>query len=118
MQRNALLSSLSSAAVAVVMRVAMTVMVVMATMVSVAATLARTLSAVTVVCCYAPEAMAAPGAFLALFGAVLCAAASAAFRELPWNLFPLAALPVCTLSDTTTGVIFPAEITHHYTSPV
>ena len=111
-------SSLSSAAVAVVMRVAVTVMVVMAAVMSVTAAFAAAFSAVAVVCCDAPEAMAAPRAFLALFGAVLCAAAAAAFCELPCVLFPFATLPVSTLSDTTARVVFPAEVTHDYACPV
>ena len=117
----ALLSSLGSAAVAVVMRVAVTVMVVMTAVVSVAAAFAAAFSAfsaVAVVCCYAPEAVAAPGAFWALFGAVLCATAAAALCELPCVLFPLAALPVSTLSNATARVVFPAEVAHDYACPV
>lgn len=120
-------SSLSSTAVAVAMRVgvAVTVTVAMAVMRvvrtavgSVTAAFAAAFSAVAVVCCYAPEAVAAPGAFLAFFGAVFCATAAAALCELPCVFFPLAALPVSTLSDATAGVVFPAEVAHDYTCPV
>lgn len=114
----ALLSSLGSAAVAVVMRVAVTVMMVMAAVMSVTAAFAAAFSAVAVVCCYAPEAVAAPGAFLTLLGAVLCAATAAAFCELPCVLFPFAALPVGALSDATARVVFPAEVAHDYACPV
>lgn len=110
-------SSLGSSAVAVVMRVAVTVMM-MTAVVSLTAAFATAFSAVAVVCCYAPEAVATPCAFLALFGAVFCAAAAAAFRELPCVLFPFAALPVSTLSDATARVVFPAEVTHDYACPV
>jgi hypothetical protein len=100
------------------MRVAVTVMVVMTAVVPVAAAFAAAFSVMAVVCCYAPEAMAAPGAFLALFGAILGAAATAAFRKLPCKLFPFAALPVRTLSDTTARVVFSAKVAHHYAGPV
>ena len=115
---SALLSSLGSAAVAVVMRVAMTVMMVMTAMVPVAAAFAAPLSAMAVVRCYTPEAMAAPSTFLALFGAVFCTTAATAFCELPCKFFPLAALPVSTLSDATTRIVFPAKVAHDYASPV
>lgn len=117
----ALLSSLSSATVAVVMRVAVTVIMVMTAVMSVTAAFAAAfsaLSAVAVVCCHAPKAVAAPGAFLALFGAVFCAAAASAFRELPGVFFPFAALPVSTLSDATARVVFPAKVAHDYACPV
>lgn len=114
----ALLSSLGSAAVAVVMRVAVTVMVMMTAVVSVAAAFAAAFSAVAIVCCYTPEAVAAPGTFLALFGAVLCATAAAALCELPCVLFPLAALPVGALSDAAARVVFPTEVAHDYACPV
>ena len=103
------------------MGVAVTVMVVMTAVMSVTAAFAAAFSAfsaVAVVCCYAPEAVAAPGAFLALFGAVLRATTAAALCELPCVFFPLAALPVSTLSDATAGVVFPAEVAHDYTCPV
>jgi hypothetical protein len=116
MQYYSLLSSLSSTAVTVMMRVA--VMVVVSAVVPIAATLASTVSAVAVVCCYAPETVATPSAFLAFFRAVFGAAAAAALCELPWELFPFAALPVCALSDATARVILSAEIAHYYTSPV
>lgn len=119
---SALLSSLSSAAVAVVMRVAVrvavTVMMGMTAVGSVTAAFAAAFSAVAVVCCYTPEAVAAPSAFLALFGAVFCAAAAAAFCELPCVFFPFATLPVGTLSDATARVILPAEVTHDHACPV
>ena len=111
-------SSLGSSAVAVVMRVAVTVMMVMAAVMSVTAAFAAAFSAVAVVCCYAPEAMATPCAFLALFGAVFCATASAAFCELSCVLFPFTALPVSTLSDAAARVVFPAKVTHDYACPV
>ena len=120
-------SSLGSTAVAVAMRVAVAVAMAMAVTVmrvvrtavrSVTAAFAAAFSAVAVVCCYAPEAVAAPSTFLALFGAVLCTAAAATFCELPCELFPFAALPVCALSDATTRVVFPAEVAHDYASPV
>jgi hypothetical protein len=120
-------SSLGSTAVAVGMRVAVTVAVVVPVAVvrmvrtavgSITAAFAAAFSAVAVVCCYTPEAVAAPGAFLALFGAVLCATAATALCELPCVFFPLAALPVSTLSDATARVVFPAEVTHDYACPV
>ena len=94
-------SSLDSAAVAVMMRVAVIVVIVVAAMVSVTAALAATVSAVAVVCCHTPKAVASPSALLALFGAVFCASAAPTFGELPCIFFPLAALPECALSDTT-----------------
>ena len=105
-------------AVRIAVRVAVTVMMGMTTVLSVTAAFAAAFSAVAVVCCYTPEAVAAPGAFLALFGAVLCAAAAAAFCELPCVLFPFATLPVGTLSDATARVVLAAEVTHDYACPV
>ena len=85
------------------MRVAVVVVVVVSSMVSVTAALtaAATISVVAVVCCYAPETVASPGALLALFGAVLGPSAAPAFGKLPCVFFPLAALPECALSDAT-----------------
>jgi hypothetical protein len=62
--------------------------------------------------------MESPSTFLTLFAAVFSSAASAALSKLPCELFPFAALIVRALSDATSGVIFAAEIPHHYTSPV
>jgi hypothetical protein len=77
-------------------------MMVVAAMVSVTAALAAAaISSVSVVCCHAPEAVASPGALLALFGAVLGASAAPAFGELPCVFFPLSALPERALSDAT-----------------
>lgn len=112
------LSSLGSTALAVVMRVAMAVMVMMTAMVPFAAAFAAALSAVTVFCCNAPEAVAAPSAFLALFRAVLGATAAAALCKLPCELFPLATLPVSALSNTTARVVFPAKVAHDHSCPV
>lgn len=100
-------SPLSSPAVAVMMRVAVIVMVMVSAMMSVAATAAFTsaccaISAVAVVGCYAPEAMATPSAFLAFFGAVLRTAAATALGKLAGEFLPFAALPVGTLADATT----------------
>jgi hypothetical protein len=100
------------------MRVAVTVMVVMTAVVPIAAAFAAAFSVVAVVCCYAPEAVATPCAFLAFFGAVLRAAAAAAFRELTCEFFPFATLPVCALSNTTARVVLSAEVAHHYAGPV
>ena len=120
-------SSLGSTAVAVAMRVAVAVAMAMAVTVmrvvrtavrSVTAAFAAAFSAVAIVCCYAPEAVAAPGAFLALFRAVFRAAAAAAFCELSCVLFPFTALPVSTLSDAAARVVFPAKVTHDYACPV
>jgi len=111
-------SSLSNAAVVVVMRVAVTVRVRLTTVGPVTAAFPTAFPAVAVFCCHAPEAMAAPGAFLALFGAVFCATAAAAFCKLPCVLFPFAALPVGTLSNAAARVVFPAEVAHDYACPV
>lgn len=102
----------------VAVRVAVTVMMGMTAVGSVAAAFAAAFSAVAVVCCYTPEAVAAPSAFLALFGAVLRATAAAALCELPCVLFPFAALPVGTLPDATARVVFPAEVAHDHACPV
>lgn len=90
------------------MRVAVIMVMVVAAMVSVTAALTATFSVVVVVCCHAPEAVASPGALLALFGAVLGASAAPAFGELPCIFFPLAALPERALSDATSGIVLAA----------
>lgn len=66
----------------------------------------------------APESVAAPCTFLALFTAVLGPPASSALGELASVLLPFAALPVCTLPDTTSAVILSAEVSHNDASPV
>ena len=67
---------------------------------------------------HAPEAVAAPSALLTLFAAIFRPPASAAFRELPGVLFPLAALPVGALPDAASALVFPAEVAHYDASPV
>ena len=68
--------------------------------------------------CDAPEAVATPGTLLALFAAVFGPPAPPTFCELAGKFFPLAALPVCALSDAASAVILPAQIPHHYPGPV
>lgn len=78
----------------------------------------RVLSFFAFLGCYAPESVVAPCTFLALLAAVFGTPTSSAFSKLSGVLFPLAALPVCTLSDSTTAFVFTAEVTHHHTCPV
>lgn len=109
-------SSFCCVAVAVVVRVVM-VMVVTA-VVPVTASLTAAVATRSIFCGYTPEAMAAPGALLAFFRAVLGAATAAAFGELASILLPLATLPVSALADATAGVVLTAEIAHHHAGPV
>ena len=69
-------------------------------------------------CGHAPEAMTAPSAFLALLAAVFCPPATSTLRKLPSILFPFAALPIGTLSDAASALVFPAKIAHHNPGPV
>jgi hypothetical protein len=67
---------------------------------------------------HAPEAMAAPCPFLALFAAVFRPPASSTFGELASKLLPLSALPICALSDASSILVFAAQVSHHDASPV
>src|ERR1700760_1094224 len=66
----------------------------------------------------APMSMVQPSALLALFAAILGSPATSALGKLSCELFPLAALVVRALSDTSAGVVFAAEISHDYSGPV
>lgn len=82
------------------------------------ATSASTWIPITWLGSHAPEAMAAPCTFLALFAAILGAAAATTLRELPCELLPFAALPVSALTYAATALVFAAEIAHHHSRPV
>lgn len=103
---------------AVVVRVVMMVVVMPSVRPVAAALTSTTVAAMPVLGRDAPEAVAAPGAFLALFGAVLGAAAAAALCELARVLLPLAALPVCALADAAARVVLAAEVAHDDAGPV
>ena len=59
-----------------------------------------------------------PSALLAFLAAVLRPSAPSALGELPRELFPFPALVVGAVSDSASAVVFPAEVTHYYASPV
>ena len=59
-----------------------------------------------------------PRALLAFLAAVLGAPATTALGELARVLLPAAALVVCTLSDPSTRVVFPAKVAHNNAGPV
>ena len=67
---------------------------------------------------HTPMTMEGPSALLALLAAIFGATAAATFRKLACVLLPLAALVVSTLSNSSTGIIFAAKISHHNACPV
>lgn len=59
-----------------------------------------------------------PSILLALFTAILRAAAPPTFGKLPRPLLPFAALVIRTLAYTATSIVFPAKVPHYNTSPM
>lgn len=66
----------------------------------------------------APVTVIGPRCFLAVLAAILCAAATAAFRKLPLELLPLPALVIGTLANPTSRLVLAAEISHNNRCPV
>lgn len=66
----------------------------------------------------APVPVENPGVLLTFLAAILGAAAPTTLGKLSCPLLPSTALIVRALTNTTTGIIFPAQIPHHDTRPV
>lgn len=66
----------------------------------------------------APVAMVNPRSFLAVFAAVLGAAAASALGKLALEFLPLAALVVRTLTNAASRLILAAEVSHDHAGPV
>lgn len=108
--------SLTTAALTVPMVVTVAVAMPMAMAVTVAMTVAISVF-ISRIGSDTPKSVTSPGTFLTFLAAVFGPSAAATLRELTLVLFPLATLPICTLSDSSL-FIFAAEITHDHTSPV
>jgi hypothetical protein len=65
-----------------------------------------------------PVAVVNPRSLLTVFAAVLGTAAATAFGELALELLPFATLVVSALTNTTSRLVFAAEVSHDHTGPV